>query len=692
MDEPTPLTSAEPAHRRVLHHLAEAWHRLGERELELRTWERLDTLFENDPAGSVAAACAAASLADYRSAAVWLERAQRAGTPPERLLEIRGRVLSRRDHRAAIAVLHRSLDIRPTVGCLNALTLLHMSSGDTKRGRAMAREAFDLVLAEAEPSWPDDHVDALVNAVLTRAGSDADELLGPALMFRSDRADLYELWSRRTGKTEDPVHRKRCSLRSSWSGRRTGSETSVPIIGEVEGTCAPDEFVLDVRLTRSGRSDRVALAINDGYAVSVRSGGDLGFQGKVVPDRSLPVVGDCSRVSLTWRPGESTIHLSLRGRPRGGVRFREDTVEVDGFSAWLPVAEHVRGIKWSGVHVRPAAGWELRLGEPADASWSPGFVMRSRGDASARERVAPAMAWFDKGMAVWSEQVGPADRPEPVVVRADSTFCYTRPDYVRIPSGLLDRPDQWPVLAHEAGHLWWGRPGQFEHEDAWMAEGLAEFTLHLLEDARPRLAYRRPALRGLGTLAAVPLAELWNTRQGPDGMAALRVKAGFFLSMLREVLGGDGFRSLLRDLLTWSRTQPLDAFTVLARAGADLLWFGEQWIHHQGVLEFGMSGGTEKIGPDRCRTVLDIETLGAFTPGAPLYVELELRSGERIRRAVRVETGRATAVLLTNTPPTRALLDPDRRWLIPEQPLVEFGDEGNGTRPAKETLVHAESQ
>jgi hypothetical protein len=105
-----------------------------------------------------------------------------------------------------------------------------------------------------------------------------------------------------------------------------------------------------------------------------------------------------------------------------------------------------------------------------------------------------------------------------------------------------------------------------------------------------------------------------------------------------------------------------------------------------------MSGSTEKKGPDRYRTSIDIRTLSVFTPGAHLCVELELCSGARSRQDVRVETGRANAVFLTSSPPVRATLDPDSRWLIPEQKIIEFSDAARARRIVKEPPAHAESQ
>jgi hypothetical protein len=157
-------------------------------------------------------------------------------------------------------------------------------------------------------------------------------------------------------------------------------------------------------------------------------------------------------------------------------------------------------------------------------------------------------------------------------------------------------------------------------------------------------------------------------------MALLRIKGGFFVSMLRETLGHSAFAHLLGSLAERRDDEPpLDLYTVIGLAGRiarrPLFWFAEQWAHRTGALEIGVERpivipapgpSGQAVSRTRCTLLLT----GSFTPGVPVPVAVESADGRRIHTSCRLDAGRGQIDVTTPFRPDRLVVDPETRWFL----------------------------
>jgi hypothetical protein len=292
-----------------------------------------------------------------------------------------------------------------------------------------------------------------------------------------------------------------------------------------------------------------------------------------------------------------------------------------------------------------------------------------------REYLEGADRVVGRALGLWVGLAGPLDRPCPPIVVLDrpaSTFCYARPGFVRLASGILEQRGQSAIIHHEIGHLWWGTGVRFDQDSLWLAESLAEYTLHLAEDDDVLPGYRASTLEGLRTLgvgAAPPetgMAELARG-SGRRNAAILRAKGGFLVSMLHEIIGRPNLERTLHEVVRAGRTRALDAYTFFALAswcnGATLDWFVNQWVFSDASMRFEL--GPIQVAPDpnggfgvRFR----VRSRGAATPGAPVELAIGLAGGAEHRVHVRLETGVADVEVRTAARPLAVTIDPATRW------------------------------
>lgn len=153
-------------------------------------------------------------------------------------------------------------------------------------------------------------------------------------------------------------------------------------------------------------------------------------------------------------------------------------------------------------------------------------------------------------------------------------------------------------LQREAAYQWWGLTvGLKSFDDAWLSQGLAEysaFTLRESEADEPR----RESLRRELLEKALTFEQTASLLRAPatldDQSAAYQYimfgKGPFVFKLLRDTLGEQKFNTLLRTFLNEYRGKnaSIDDFEKLASriAGTDLRYFFARWVEGTGVPEF----------------------------------------------------------------------------------------------------------
>jgi hypothetical protein len=149
------------------------------------------------------------------------------------------------------------------------------------------------------------------------------------------------------------------------------------------------------------------------------------------------------------------------------------------------------------------------------------------------------------------------------------------------------------ILPHEIAHQWWPLTVFVGPEDvAFLSEGLCEFTALLYGEASGRRSVRdslgtHQLLRTLVNRATkgrdLPLQQERDLRTLPSHY----LKAAYVHSMLRRIIGGEAYDSLLHRFADRFQLEKagLAVFDSLAGevSGRNLRWFFDQWVRKSGM-------------------------------------------------------------------------------------------------------------
>ena len=148
------------------------------------------------------------------------------------------------------------------------------------------------------------------------------------------------------------------------------------------------------------------------------------------------------------------------------------------------------------------------------------------------------------------------------------------------------------LVAHEVSHQWWGDSvTEKDWDDAWLSEGFATYFAALaLEHDQGHdaflasMARSRSAILQMEKKAPVPVIHdnLADIRNGRAPIGLVYQKGGWFLHMLRGLIGPDKFRVGMREYYRRfrdSNASTSDLQQVMQEiAGQDLNWFFTQWL------------------------------------------------------------------------------------------------------------------
>ncbi|HEX7242480.1 MAG TPA: M1 family metallopeptidase, partial [Longimicrobiaceae bacterium] len=336
----------------------------------------------------------------------------------------------------------------------------------------------------------------------------------------------------------------------------------------------------------------------------------------------------------------------LAGAPAPGrkrVRWRAEDVHHFAWSA-------SPGYQYDGV-------LRASLDEAGEATPLPSIhVLYERGDTGwggtvAARRAHGALTWL-QGM------LGPYLWPQLTVVhrieRGGTEF----------PMLVMNATPSEGLMVHEVAHQWLhGMLANNEWREGWLDEGLVSFlTYWYWEEKGQTRVWDAPMQQtaeldraGESEPVATPGAEFRHP--GTYG-AATGAKAAVVFRMLRDLLGEETFRRVLRTYYERYRLRHVSGedFRAVAEevSGRDLGWFFHQWLRTTATLDYRVArASTSRQRDGRWRTLVEVERAGEA------WMPVTLRVGEAVRTLDSHEP-RQTVELLTRERPSEAVLDPAR--------------------------------
>jgi hypothetical protein len=687
--------------------IAEALHVDGEFTAAAAMWIELATERRGLPESALKAAIAAYAAGDNDLGETWLARAAAAGADQADLSQVVALTewnVGRR--KSAIARLRRAIDEGPLRSAFGHTTLGAILWQCGRRDEA--RREF----AEALNCNPHDPFALLDTAAAELAANRLDcvePMLAAAARHLSHRPEPFVFYSRlcRTvGRTESAQEALvRARLRRCNFVRDPDRSVSMDPPAEcgavhVRGRIGPDGVDLRLHYRVPGQHIPSAILANSAYG-RIR----VGSRWVLPAPAAQPTSGSYTGLLIVPLPadlwqqvdGDRVLDVEVHGMPSPPcVRFETDWFEVGGESGWLPLPSPNGRWSWT-VDLEAPPGFVTFLSTDRASDHGIGVIAirqpaRLSMPAATRERpievvgrMSPATlrragGIVAEGIKLWSPLLGTSGGDVPPVVvlhRPDSSFCYCRPGYIRVASGVLADDVRATQLYHEAGHYWWGCRARFAPNAYWLAEALAEYSLHLAEDAGLARGYAAETLSALqvledGRLPDTGLARLGEMR-GRAAQYHLRAKGGFVVAMLARIIGSDAFRGTLADALAFASERPLDPYVFFAiasrRHNHSLNWFVNQWINVDAWMTFSVRDLDVSRAAEDFRTCFTFECTGWATPGAP--VDVLLRTGQLEQRAsVDVNLGATRVALTTVWAPTELVIDPEHRWYANVSPRV----------------------
>jgi aminopeptidase N len=180
--------------------------------------------------------------------------------------------------------------------------------------------------------------------------------------------------------------------------------------------------------------------------------------------------------------------------------------------------------------------------------------------------------------------------------------AYSGPGILFLASRFFDsaRPAAEDRLQREVAYQWWGQTvGLKSFDDAWISQGLAEWSAFALREstlsgAQLDAAQREEQERALTfeQTSSIVRAPSALDDQSAAYQSIVFYKGAMVFRMLRETLGKDQFRLLMRKYLEQYRNKSatIDDFERLTSqvAGRNLRYFFAQWVEGTGVPEFSV--------------------------------------------------------------------------------------------------------
>ncbi|HEX8649990.1 MAG TPA: M1 family aminopeptidase [Pyrinomonadaceae bacterium] len=278
----------------------------------------------------------------------------------------------------------------------------------------------------------------------------------------------------------------------------------------------------------------------------------------------------------------------------------------------------------------------------------------------------------------YTQQYGaPAFGKRLIVVQTDDETldAYSAPGMQFLSSRLFEpsRATTEERLQREVAYQWWGQTAALKSfDDAWLSQGLAEWSAFALREATLTggaldAAQREMQERALSfeQTASIARAPSSLDDQSAAYQSIVFYKGAMVFRMLRESLGREKFNQLLRTFLEKYRGKnaSIDDFERLTSevAGENMRYFFAQWVEGTGVPEFSAD---YQIIRTRSGKFLARGTVKQNIETLRMPVELMLRSeGEDRTTVVRLEGKSEDFDIESKGKPLEVIVDPNNKIL-----------------------------
>ncbi len=285
-----------------------------------------------------------------------------------------------------------------------------------------------------------------------------------------------------------------------------------------------------------------------------------------------------------------------------------------------------------------------------------------------------------KALDFYSKQYGESDsgkRLQIVQIDDDSLDFYSASGTIFLANKFFEQGKQISEerLQREIAYQWWGQTvGLKSFDDAWLSQGLAEFSAIELREKNATGAtldnLNRETLEKALTFEQT--ASLLRTPTTLDDQSTayqyiMFAKGAMAYRLLRETLGKDKFNQLIRTFLTNFRGKnaSIDDFEKLSSqiAGTNMRYFFARWVESTGVPEFSVD---YQIIRTRAGKFIARGTVKQNYDNLRLPVELMLRAegeGQNQTQTIKIEDASEDFNFESTGKPIEVIIDPNFKLL-----------------------------
>lgn len=345
------------------------------------------------------------------------------------------------------------------------------------------------------------------------------------------------------------------------------------------------------------------------------------------------------------------------------------------------------GGKYRFVQSKPALIGNFSYGKYAPKNLNfGGYQLQFYTNPGTDQTVSAYGEILGRALEFYTKQYGEPDSGKKIIVAQsddDTLDFYSAPGMIFIASRLFEqsRAATEERLQREAAYQWWGQTvGLKSFDDAWISQGLAEWSAYELRESNLSGAQldnlRRETLEKALTFEQV--ASIVNAPSKLDDQSTayqyvMYAKGAMIYRLLRDTMGAQKFNQLLRTFLQQYRgkTASIDDFEKLASQtnGGDLRYFFARWVEGTGVPEFSVD---YQIIRTRAGKFVTRGTVKQNYENLRLPVEIVLRSeGEGAQKPVvlQMDENSADFNIESSGKPIEVIIDPNYKILRASEDL-----------------------
>ncbi len=291
------------------------------------------------------------------------------------------------------------------------------------------------------------------------------------------------------------------------------------------------------------------------------------------------------------------------------------------------------------------------------------------------ERIAHYGETLGKALVYYEKNFGPSgtsNRLNVVEIDDDSLDFYSAEGMLYIAARPFEESRDATIerLQREAAYQWWGLTvGLKSFDDAWLSQGLAEYSAFRLRESQADGAKLESLRRELleKSLTFEQTASLLRAPANLDDQSIaykyiMYGKGAFVFDLLRDTLGDAKFDQLIRTYLQdfKGRSASIDDFEKLASrvSGQNLRYFFARWVEGTGVPEFSADYQIIRTKGDKFVTR---GTVKQNYDNLKLPVDITLRSegeGGAMTETIDIQDASADFNIESNGKPLEVLIDP----------------------------------